>query len=180
MRFTKHAALLLYYFIARHLPASDSAYSLGAKRIRRMLCKRIFDDVAPGVNIEHGVFFGGGAGISIGTNSGLGLNCRVQGPVSIGDNVMMGPDVLIYTRNHRIDRTDIPMIKQGDTEPRPVMIGDDVWIGARAVILPGVTIGRGAVVAAGAIVTKSVAPYTIVGGNPARKIKSRKENEENV
>jgi maltose O-acetyltransferase len=65
------------------------------------------------------------------------------------------------------------MNRQGNTEKRPVEIGDDVWIGARAVLLPGVKVGDGAVIAAGAIVTKEVAPYTIVGGNPARVIKSR-------
>ncbi|MGE4283444.1 MAG: DapH/DapD/GlmU-related protein [Clostridia bacterium] len=180
MRFKRNLFLFLYYFFARHLPASDSVYSFGAKSIRRFLCKSIFDSTGTGINIEHGVFFGNGTGISIGTDSGLGLNCRVQGPLFIGKNVMMGPDVLIYTRNHNIDRTDIPMIKQGNTQAELVVIEDDVWIGARAVVLPGVRIGEGAVVAAGAIVTKDVEPYTIVGGNPARKIKSRKEKEESI
>jgi len=166
---------ILYYAFARHLPASDSPYSFGSKKIRRALCKNIFDSSADDFNIEHGAFFGSGKGISIGSRSGLGINCRVQGPLTIGNNVMMGPDVIIYTGNHRFDRLDIPMIDQGNTEPRPVVIEDDVWIAARAIILPGVTIGRGAVVAAGAVVTKDVPPYTVVGGVPAKKIKSRLE-----
>jgi len=90
---------------------------------------------------------------------------------------MMGPDVMIYTQNHRFDRIDIPMIEQGNTEPKPVVIEDDVWIAARSIILPGVTIGKGAVIAAGAVVTKDVPPYTVVGGVPARKIKLRIEED---
>ena len=90
---------------------------------------------------------------------------------------MMGPDVMIYTKNHNTERTDIPMIEQGNTQPRKVTIGDDVWIGARAIILPGVTIGQGSIVAAGSVVTKDVEPFSVVGGNPARVIKVRKQVE---
>jgi acetyltransferase-like isoleucine patch superfamily enzyme len=86
---------------------------------------------------------------------------------------MMGPDVKIMTRNHAFDSLDCPMNLQGDTF-LPVIVGDDVWIGANAIILPGVTIERGAVIAAGAVVTKDVAAYGIVGGVPARPIGSRR------
>ena len=85
----------------------------------------------------------------------------------------MGPDVQIYTRNHRYDRIDIPMYEQGESEIKEVKIGNDVWIGARSIILPGVTIGDGAVIAAGSIVTKDVESYAVVGGNPAKIIKYR-------
>ncbi|HEX3029888.1 MAG TPA: DapH/DapD/GlmU-related protein [Clostridia bacterium] len=168
-----YLCLFLYYLIARHLPGSDVPYSLGSKFIRRLFCKGIFKEIGKNVNIEHGAFFASGRDIEIGDNSGLGINCRVSGPLKIGRDVMMGPDVMIYTQGHNFSRTDIPMNRQGNTEKRPVEIGDDVWIGARAVLLPGVKVGDGAVIAAGAIVTKEVAPYTIVGGNPARVIKSR-------
>lgn len=180
MNIKKTVCTVVYYFFARHLPASDSPYSLGAKRIRRALCKIIFEVTGEDFNIEHGAFFGSGKDIFIGSRSGLGLNCRVQGPLNIGNNVMMGPDVIIYTGNHRFDRLDVPMIQQGNTEPRAVVIEDDVWIAARAIILPGITVGKGAVVAAGAVVTKDVAPYTVVGGVPARLIKSRNKDEEKL
>lgn len=170
----KNICLLLYYIIARHLPGSDRPYSLGSKGIRRALCKVIFKKTGKAVNVEHGAFFGSGDDIEIGDYSGLGLNCRVAGPLSIGDNVMMGPDVTIYTQNHNYDRTDVPMIKQGNSERKKVTIGNDVWVGARVIILPGVAIGDGAIVAAGAVVTKDVPPYAIVGGNPAKVIKYRK------
>ncbi|MDK2933051.1 MAG: maltose O-acetyltransferase [Clostridiales bacterium] len=110
MNIKKNICLVFYYFFARHLPASDGAYSFGSKYIRRMLCKNIFDKTGNCFNVEHGAFFGSGTGIRIGTNSGLGLHCRVQGPLTIGDNVMMGPDVLIYTRNHKMDKTDVPKL----------------------------------------------------------------------
>ena len=87
----------------------------------------------------------------------------------------MGTDVTIITRNHRFDRTDIPMMEQGFEEERPVYIGNDVWIGDRALILPGVHIGDGSIIAAGAVVTKDVPPYSIVAGVPARKIRDRFE-----
>ena len=111
--------------------------------------------------------------ISIGNNSGIGINAFIQGPSSIGDYVLMGPDVQIYTRNHKYDRVDIPMYNQGESEIKKVNIGNDVWIGSRAIILPGVTIGDGAIIGAGSIVTKNVEPYAIVGGNPAKVIKYR-------
>ena len=81
------------------------------------------------------------------------MNCRVTGPLKIGKDVMIGPDVMIFTQNHKHDRLDIPMRLQTDPK-RPVVIGDDVWIAARAIILPGVTVHKGAIVGAGAVVTK--------------------------
>ena len=108
----------------------------------------------------------------MGENSGLGINARVTGPLTIGSDVMIGPDVMIFTQNHETERLDIPMRLQ--TAPKkPVSIGDDVWIAARAIILPGVKIGRGAIIGAGAVVTKDVPEYAVVGGSPARIIKFR-------
>lgn len=169
-----YLCLFLYYFIARHLPGSDVPYSLGAKGIRRVICRGLFKKAGKNINVEHGAFFASGRDIEIGDFSGLGLHCRVSGPLKIGSHVMMGPDVLIYTQNHAFDRTDIPMMEQGISEKREVVIGNDVWIGARAILLPGITVGEGAIIAAGAVVTKDVPPFAIVGGNPARVIKSRK------
>lgn len=163
----------LYYFIARHLPCSTVPYSLGSKHIRHFCARLMLDKCGSNVNIEHGAFLASGKGIEIGNNSGIGINCRVAGPLSIGDDVMIAPGVTIVTQNHEISDTTIPMRLQ-TAEKKKVTICDDVWIGANAIILPGVTIGRGSVVAGGAVVTKDVAPYTIVGGNPAKVIKSRK------
>lgn len=86
----------------------------------------------------------------------------------------MGPDVMILTSNHKHDRLDVPMNQQGFPCPQKVMIGNDVWIGARVMILPGVRIGDGVIIGAGAIVTKDVPDYAIVGGVPAKILKYRK------
>ena len=92
--------------------------------------------------------------------------------IKIGNNVMTGPNVQIYAFNHGMDHGDNPMIDQHFTE-KDVVIGDDVWIGGGAIILPGVKIGTGVVVAAGSVVTKELPPNTICGGVPARVIKDR-------
>ncbi len=110
----------------------------------------------------------------IGSYSGVGRGCEINNGVTIGDNVMMGPDVLIYTQNHCTADPDRPMRLQGMTEIKPVVIEDDVWIGARVCILGGVKIGKGSVIGAYAVVTKSVPPYSVVVGNPARVVKTRK------
>lgn len=169
----KSFLLIIYYGFARHLPASSSRPWKWCRFVRRCICKGIFDHCGENVNIESGADFGRGSKINIGNNSGIGINCQVRGPLSIGDNVMMGPDVVILTSNHKYDRLDIPMCEQGYIN-NAVSIGNDVWIGQRAVILPGVHIGDGVVIAAGAIVSKDVSDYAIVGGVPAKIIKYRK------
>lgn len=88
-------------------------------------------------------------------------------------DVMMGPEVLIYTSGHEHSRTDIPMIKQGSFEEKRVIIGDDCWIGRRAIIMPGVEIAKGCIIGAGAVVTKNTQPYGIYGGVPAKRMKER-------
>lgn len=119
--------------------------------------------------------------ISVGDHVNLGYRpiiLATRSKVIIGHHVMFGPEVTIRGGNHRIDILGRYMADIKDHEKEPsndlgVVIEDDVWVGTRAVILAGVRIGTGAVVAAGAVVTKSVPPYAIVGGNPARVIRMR-------
>jgi maltose O-acetyltransferase len=108
-------------------------------------------------------------GLRIGDHCRINRNCCLdaRGSLSIGNNVSISPEVTILTLQHFYNDP------QFADDPRPVVIEDHVWIGTRATILPGVTIGRGAVVAAGALVTKDVAPCVIVGGVPARLIGER-------
>lgn len=169
--------LVLYYTILQFLPATDNAYRVYSviRIIRSWVGIFVFDKCGKSVNIEHKANFGTGRGISIGDRSGIGINAKIRGPLSIGSDVMMGPDVIIITSNHEIRRTDVPMRTQGATPSRKVTIEDDVWIGARVIILPGVKIGRGVVIAAGAVVTSDIPDYAIVGGIPARVIKYRKK-----
>ncbi len=132
------------------------------------------DEHGKNINVERKADFGTGKGITIGDNSGLGVRCYVRGPLSIGENVMMGPDVKIITNCHKTDRTDIPMNQQGSMPKSRVCIGNDVWIGANVIILAGVNIGNGVIIGAGAVVTKDIPDYAVVGGVPAKVIKMRK------
>lgn len=97
----------------------------------------------------------------------------MRGPLEIGEDVMMGPNVIIMTSSHRHDDINTHMIFQGNTPPNMVKIEDDCWMGFNVIILPGVRIGKGSIIGAGAVVTKSVPPYSVVGGVPAKVIKSR-------
>ena len=161
---------LFYALLGQWLPRS--CYSIVSLKIRYFFLKRIAKNVGKNVNIEQYVVFG--EEFEIGDNSTVGFRSDIYGPVKIGKDVMIGPEVAIYTHNHKQDEIDIPMIKQGYTENKPVYIEDNVWIGRRVLIMPGVCIGTGSIVAAGAVVTKNVEPYSIVGGNPAKIIKYRK------
>jgi acetyltransferase-like isoleucine patch superfamily enzyme len=91
---------------------------------------------------------------------------RANGGVRIGSGVLIAANVTITSRGHNVD-----LPRWSVTKDAPIVIGDDVWIGAGAIVLPGVTIGRGAVVAAGAVVTEDVPPFTVAGGVPAKTIK---------
>lgn len=131
------------------------------------------------MNIEKGAFFGTGRKVSIGDYSGIGINCKLYGEVSIGKNVMMGPEVVFLTTSHNYSRIDIPMINQGISKEMPITINDDVWIGTRCTFLPGVTIGRGVIVGAASVVTKSFPDYVVIAGNPARVVRDRRANIDN-
>ena len=169
----KLICLIVYYGFASHLPQSTSSFTKWVRKFRRFVCKPLFDSCGTNVNIEHGARFGSGSGILIGSNSGLGVNCLVHGPLEIGENVMMGPDVVIFTHSHNYSNINIPMCKQGSSVSK-VTIGNDVWIGMRAIIMPGVNIGDGVIIGAGAVVTKDVPDYAVVGGVPAKVIRFRK------
>lgn len=160
------------YFFASRLPASYSKIKLGQKTLRKLCAKLILTECGKNVNVEKNAVFS--SKITLGDNSGIGIRASISGKTHIGNNVMMGPDCIIYTRNHEFSRTDIPMCEQGFQEEKPVYIGDDVWIGGRVIILPGVKIGTGAIIGAGSVVTKDVPDYAIVAGNPAMVKKYRK------
>jgi maltose O-acetyltransferase len=168
----RYINLALYKVVAK-LPQSQSPGGSIWRGLRRYFASNLLVSTGPEANIERGADFGFGRNVSLGKRSGLGLNCRIHGEVAIGDNVMMGPEVLIYSRNHRFDDPTVPMIDQGFAQSKPVVIGDDVWIGARAVILPGVVVGARSIIGAQAVVTKDIPQGSIVGGNPARVIGNR-------
>lgn len=108
--------------------------------------------------------------VTIGNHTRVGIHCTVIGPVCIGNHVNLAQGITVTALNHNFADSNRIIDEQG-ISTKPVVIGDDVWIGANAVILPGVTIGRHVVVAAGAVVTKDVPDYSLVAGVPAKEIK---------
>jgi len=177
MEFMKKLILCsLYYGFASKLPVSYMPGGKFAMKIRYWICSKLFRYCGKNVNIEPCAFIHSGKDISIGDNSAIGQYAALHGTVRIGNDVMMGPNVTIWTANHNFSQTDIPMNQQGISGESPVTIKDDVWIGSNVVILAGVTIGQGAIVGAGAIVTKDVPDWAVVAGNPAKVIKMRRES----
>ena len=103
----------------------------------------------------------------------IGPHSVVPAGVEMGNYVMIGPELRITGDDHRFDEPGVAVIFSGRPVQRKCILEDDVWIGARVMILKGVRVGRGAVIAAGAVVTRDVPPYTVVAGVPARRIRER-------
>lgn len=137
-------------------------------------------------NIGSKSYFQNPKNVYIGSHCSLGIGgvyISARAPIYIGDYVMSGPQVMMITGNHRTDLLGWRMIEIDDNHKKeendqPITIEDDVWIGARAIILKGVRIGKGSVVGAGSVVTKDVPRYSIVAGSPAKVIKYRFTPEE--
>jgi acetyltransferase-like isoleucine patch superfamily enzyme len=124
--------------------------------------------IYPGAWLSHA--YGIGAGTNLNVNAGAFLDGR--GGLEIGANVLIGPNAVVLSSAHESRDPVLPLAFQGQ-RLTPTRIGDDVWIGANAVVTPGVTLGRGTIVGAGAVVTHDSAPYTILAGVPARPIGER-------
>jgi serine acetyltransferase len=135
--------------------------------------------LAPGVTVNRGVVLHAQTDgrLVIGENTQLNPYTVIYGRAVIGRKVMIAPHVMLAGGNHSFQRLDIPMMDQGSTDRGGIRIEDDVWVGANVVILDGVTLGTGAIVAAGSVVTKSIDPFCIVAGVPARKIGVRNGSE---
>ena len=171
MIFLKKLVYGLYLMFFRNTPEDWRPYALFFPWARRVMVTFYLDQCGKRLRVKSG------AEISpkcrIGSNSELGTRCLIQSGVEIGSNVIMGPDVKIYSRNHKFDNVNLPIGEQGK-ETKSTIVGDDVWIGANVVILPGVKVNNHSIIGAGSIVTKDIGEYEIVGGNPASVIKNRK------
>lgn len=146
---------------------------------RSLIRRRTRMDVLPFKNfvlgddstIEDFATVNNGVGdVLIGNRTRIGMSCVVIGPVTIGNDVMLAQNIVVSGLNHPYEDVNVPISAQKVTT-KEIIIEDESWIGANAVITAGVTIGKHAVVAAGSVVTKSVPPYSIAVGNPARIIK---------
>ncbi|MFD2601216.1 acyltransferase [Flavobacterium suzhouense] len=142
------------------------------------LCKSKFKFFADTAQFRPGAYAVGCSKIKIGDRVVIrpgvmlfGESESLDTSITIEDNVMMGCGVHIYINNHKFDDPDIPLIDQGYYPDEPVVLKDGCWIGANAIILPGVTVGRNSVVGAGSIVTKSIPDGVVAVGSPAKVIK---------
>ncbi|HET6350927.1 MAG TPA: acyltransferase, partial [Coriobacteriia bacterium] len=160
----------LYYGFASRLPLSYRPGGKAARALRRACARHLLAFAGPNINIEPGVDFSDGSHVRIGDSSGIGANSRVEA-ADIAEGVIIGPELLALSRNHVFETPGVWIGHQGYTDRMPVHIGRGSWIGARVTILPGVRIGEFCVVGAGAVVTKDVPDYSVVGGNPARIIR---------
>ncbi|MDD3320946.1 MAG: DapH/DapD/GlmU-related protein [Paludibacter sp.] len=167
--------LFLYYGFAQYLPKSTLPFGKCSMRFRRFLCERLFSSAGNKLVVENKAYFGNGKDFRVGNEAALGANFKSTNRiVTVGNYLMMAEDVLFLGGNHNFENIEIPMGHQGGGGKTPLQIEDDVWIGARAMILPGCKhIGKGVIIGAGSVVTKDIPDYAIVGGNPARVIKYR-------
>lgn len=161
----------LYISIFRFTTEIYRPYAIISPYLRRVLVKSFVNKCGRNIRVKRNADIS--MFIEIGNNSELGTDCIIQSNTFIGDYVIMGPCVKIYTKNHGISSLNIPIALQ-PIEEKKVIIGNDVWLGANVIITPGVTIGNHVIVAAGAVVTKDVSDYAMVGGVPAKIIKLRK------
>lgn len=151
---------------ARSLTRLFNASHENERELRTDLLRQLFGSVAGEVEIEPSFQCDYGYNIHLGANFYANFGCVVLDvcPVHIGANCLLAPGVHIYTAAHPLD----PALRAAKTEfGKPVTIGDNVWIGGRAIILPGVTIGDNVVIAAGAVVTKDIPANSVAMGNPA-------------
>jgi len=164
--------LLAYYIFGIHLP--DIAFPFGRtfNRIRCFLLKHFLFHFGKENEFDSQVYLGKGDDVEIGDHCQINTRCRLVN-VKLGNYVMIAPEVVFVSQFHRSDSLEIPMSKQGVIDFPQTIIEDDVWIGYRAIIMPGLLVGKGSIIGAQAVVTKNIEPYTVVAGIPARVIRTR-------
>ena len=143
---------------------------------REALLRRIVGSMGREVSLEPTFRCEFGRNIHLGSHFFANFDCVMLdgAPITIGDNVLLGPKVGLYTSNHALDPRERA---DGACRAHPITIGDDVWIGGNATVLPGVTIGSSSVVGGGSVVTRSIPPGVIAAGNPARVIRDVTESD---
>lgn len=151
-------------------------YAFLISKLRARSYSLVCAHIGKNVDLLQGVRIMCPAGVRIGNNTGINIHTSLDGHggLTIGNDVLIGPYCQIYTANHAFESRVIPMKEQG-IKTAPVFIEDDVWLGANVIVLPGVTIGRGAIVGAGAVVSRNVESFHIVAGVPAKTIGVRPE-----
>jgi maltose O-acetyltransferase len=162
----------LFYFLQALLKYLPFRFCI---LLRRWVYRPFFKQIGKNVEIHDNVLFKFPAEISIGDNTKIAQGCILVGSsgLIIGQNVMIGAGTKIITSSHNFSNLDIPMINQG-LSFNPITIENDVWFGFNTVVLGGVTIETGSIIAANAVITKNIESFVIVGGIPGRIIKQRR------
>lgn len=167
----KKVYLIIYYLIISKLPNSWWPGGKLYNALRVALIQRILP-LGNNVRIQKNVYIGSGNNVSIGNDCQINELVRLDN-VAIGNNVMIARECIILGKMHENNSTEIPMNLQGVKAVEKTIIEDDVWLGLRVIIMPGIKIAKGTIIAAGAVVTRDTEPNSIYGGVPARKIKDR-------
>lgn len=167
-----------YAFLNKiNVPYRFSKLELKYRRIKNTFAKHLFLSIGRQTNIRPNTKISYKNKVSIGDRSSIGDSSFLVAAagITIGKDVMMGPNVTILTQNHEITSMSKKLIA-GEILKKKVIIEDDVWIGMNAIILPGAYIKKGIVIAAGSVVTGKTYPaYSVIGGNPAKVIRFREE-----
>lgn len=163
--FKKIVCYLVYVLFAKHIPGKHRLLYRFGNRFRSFLCRNLFQSCAEVITVCRGVMFDTGANIIMHDHSNIGQYCMLDGnhaTITIGCHVSMGSHCIILCQNHKY-------LSEGydGYEGKNVVIGDYAWIGHRVIILPGVLIGKHAIIGAGSVVSKDIPDYAVAVGNPA-------------
>jgi maltose O-acetyltransferase len=168
----KKLVYVFYLIFLKNTPEDYRPYALFFPWLRSCVVASYLQKCGKKPRVKSGAEISPNA--TIGNYSELGTRSIIQANVHLGDHVIMGPDVKIYSRNHKFERLDIPIGKQGKNYYE-TFIGNDVWLGANVIVTAGCRIGDHAIIAAGAVVTADVPAYAVMGGVPAKIIRYRNE-----
>lgn len=165
----------IYYAFASRLPSS---YFPGGSYFNsfRYFCLKQFIQIGANSKVQNKVYLGNGENIVIGSCCQINEKVKLDN-VIIGNYIMIAPGAVILGKMHESCRNDVPMVLQGEKKVEKTIIEDDVWIGTNVIIMPGLKIRKGCIIAAGAVLTKDTVEYGIYAGVPAKLIKARINRE---
>ncbi len=173
-QFCKFIYLFLYYGVAYNLP--NNSFPLGKyfNAIRVSLLRKLIP-IGEDTSIMRHVYLGDGNNVSIGAGCKINEGVRLDN-VKIGNNVLIARESIILGKMHEFADSELPVSEQGERAVAQTVIEDNVWLGLRVMVMPGVTLGTGSIIGAGAVVTKDTDKNAIYGGVPAKLIRRRDDS----